>query len=83
MYQFILKGIRIGTVAVFGLLLSRHDAPKSNPFDPGSGDIKILEGDYTIRSQEDLEAYRASATCAESSRTFASTPMARCGAWDP
>ena len=59
MYQILLNGMRIGTVAVFGLLLSCHDAPKSNPFDPVSGDIKTLDGDYTIRSQEDLAALTA------------------------
>ena len=33
-----------------------HDAPRENPFDPESGQLKILEGDYRIESQEDLDA---------------------------
>ncbi len=36
-----------------------HDAPRENPFDPESGQLKILEGDYRIETQEDLDALAA------------------------
>ena len=43
-----------------GLLASAltacHDAPRENPFDPVSGDLKTVEGDFVIESQEDLDA---------------------------
>ena len=48
------------TLTTVGLLvlavIGCHDAPQKNPFDPESGELKILEGDYTIETQEEFDA---------------------------
>ena len=46
---------RVGLLLLSLTLYSCHDAPRENPFDPVSGDIRTLEGDFVIESQEDLD----------------------------
>ncbi len=50
-----IRYFKVALVFLSVSIYSCHDAPKSNPFDPVSGDIRTLEGDYTIRSQDDFD----------------------------